>query len=203
VSACKGCGVELPPNKAPGQARKWCSGRCRKQTLYAGACVDCGAPTNGYDGPGKASERCVPCRKRFDHENRQWTPETIVAAIQRWADEHGGVPPTASDWNNTLSRQLGRGPHGDDYPSASVVQHEFGTWSAAIKAAGFDAFTPGRYGREGEDPAIIAETVALYRQGLSAQRVGELLDVTGTTVLYRLRKAGEPRRRRNSIRAAA
>lgn len=40
--------------------RKWCSDRCRKQTMYGQPCVDCGRLTNGSDGKRK-KPRCVPC----------------------------------------------------------------------------------------------------------------------------------------------
>jgi DNA-directed RNA polymerase specialized sigma24 family protein len=58
-TTCEGCGKPIEQPRR-GQ-RKWCSDRCRKTALYAGRCVDCGAPTNGYDGPGTAAERCSAC----------------------------------------------------------------------------------------------------------------------------------------------
>jgi hypothetical protein len=60
---CKGCGVPLPPKTWQGLDRVWCSERCRREQ-YAGTCIDCGARTNGHDGPGKASTRCIPCANR-------------------------------------------------------------------------------------------------------------------------------------------
>ena len=56
---CSGCGSEL---KGTGRA-KWCSERCRKQTLYGGVCVDCGAQTSGSEGNGpNAPKRCQRAR---------------------------------------------------------------------------------------------------------------------------------------------
>lgn len=63
---CHGCGTELPPVSRAVHNRKWCSERCRKQTLYGGTCIDCGAPTGGSDGRSpNASKRCVPCGSRY------------------------------------------------------------------------------------------------------------------------------------------
>lgn len=62
MSGCRGCGATLPPKTHQGRDRIWCSDRCRKQTLYGGTCIDCGAPTNGSDGRGaNASKRCNRC----------------------------------------------------------------------------------------------------------------------------------------------
>jgi hypothetical protein len=95
------------------------------------------------------------------------------------------------------------GTGGADFPYVGSVQQEFGTWRAAILAAGFDAFRVGCYGRDGEDPAVIAETVRLYRTGLSCAAVGERMGVTHSAVLSRLQKAGEPRRSRGGSKVAA
>jgi hypothetical protein len=190
---CHGCGGALPP-----RSRKWCSERCRRLTLYSRRCVDCGAVCNTDGRVAEASERCWPCHKRLMHESRRWTRESIVAAIRLWADQHGGVPPKATDCTG-----LAREPGGADFPYVGSVQQEFGTWRAAILAAGFDAFRVGCYGRDGEDPAVIAETVRLYRTGLSCAAVGERMGVTDSAVLSRLQKAGEPRRSRGWSKVAA
>jgi hypothetical protein len=44
------------------------------------------------------------------------------------------------------------------------------------------------------DPQVLAETIALYRGGLSLAAVGERLGVSTTAVHKRLVAAGEPRR---------
>jgi hypothetical protein len=61
MDTCQGCGVELPPSVYQGRKRKWCSERCRKQTMYGGACIDCGAEMNGSAGNGP--DRPVRCGK--------------------------------------------------------------------------------------------------------------------------------------------
>lgn len=58
----------------------------------------------------------------------KWTPEIVIAAIQRWARENGR-PPTQRDW---LRR-------GDYHPAFSSAAKTFGgSWGAALKAAGFE-----------------------------------------------------------------
>lgn len=56
-----------------------------------------------------------------------WTPESVIEALQRWADAHG-EPPKAEDWTKKI----------DGYPTQSTVINKFGSWSKAILAAGFE-----------------------------------------------------------------
>lgn len=58
MSTCQGCGIGLAPPKKYGRPRKWCSDRCRKQTLYSTPCVNCGTPTTG---DGSKHELCAAC----------------------------------------------------------------------------------------------------------------------------------------------
>lgn len=60
---------------------------------------------------------------------RRWSRDEMVEAIQRFAVEHGRVP-TANAWH-------GQRRH-PDYPSESAVERGFGSWNAAIEAAGFE-----------------------------------------------------------------
>jgi len=73
-------------------------------------------------------------RKRWDHGR-------ILAAIDAWAELHG-APPAAADWNPALARRQGRPDRaerhaGGDWPFYSTVVLYFGSWSAAIEAAGW------------------------------------------------------------------
>lgn len=165
--------------------------RARK-AHYSRPCIDCGAPLSGCNGHGpNAPLRCVACAHI---EATVWTRETVIAAVRQWADEHGGIPPVATDWNTSLAVSVGRPPRSLDYPAVPTVQRVFGSWHAAIIAAGFDAFTVGHYGRAGEYPEIVAETVRLYRSGLSCAAVGARLGMSGNGVRMRLLGAGEPLR---------
>ncbi len=73
AATCHGCGVPLPPNRAPGRARKWCSDPCRKRALYAGTCESCGGPTDGSQGRVAAPKRCVVCTPRAAAARAGWT----------------------------------------------------------------------------------------------------------------------------------
>ena len=115
-----------------------------RRARYAGVCVDCGKPTDGSSGPGRAPTRCVPCVNAY---RSIWTRDSIVAAMQAWHAEHG-EPPTALDWN-PHDRRWGRGTLAErkrrhlGYPYVSSVLKAFGTWNAAIAAAGFEPLKIG------------------------------------------------------------
>lgn len=123
----------------------WCSPRQEelrqrereRKKKYTTPCIDCGGPT-GYGG--KISSRCQRCRTIFNHENKRWTKESIIAAIQRWNDEYG-APPKATDWNATISKNRGKKQRDKSiYPSGNSVygpHAPFDSWADAIEAAGF------------------------------------------------------------------
>jgi hypothetical protein len=144
MSACHGCGTELPAQTYRGAPRKWCSDRCRKQTLYTGTCLDCGGPT-GFSGRATPPERCRRCNGvRQGKARLVWTREKIIAAIHDWAAEYGESPAIA-DWMPCAARADGdeaRARRFEDangrYPVHMVVIGEFGSWNAAIAAAGFE-----------------------------------------------------------------
>jgi hypothetical protein len=69
-----------------------------------------------------------------------WSKDTIIAAIQRWATEHG-APPTANSWSKKQ----------DGCPACSTVLKHFGSWANAIEAAGFPR--PVRGGQRAEPVA--------------------------------------------------
>jgi hypothetical protein len=55
-----------------------------------------------------------------------WNRDTIVYAIDLWHRKHLATP-TVAEWEQA----------GDDHPCRQTVQRVFGSWSAAIRAAGF------------------------------------------------------------------
>jgi hypothetical protein len=59
---------------------------------------------------------------------KAWTRDELVDALRRFAAEHGR-PPTRGDLT---------GIHGSGYPAGSVVERTFGTFTAALVAAGLD-----------------------------------------------------------------
>lgn len=117
--------------------------RARK-ARYAGPCVDCGGPTNGSDGR-RDEPRCIACSNiRNSAARRVWTREAIIAAIRAWADENG-EPPAIADWNPSLARGMGDAPRAERFIAADgrwpwfmTAVREFGSWNAAISAAGFE-----------------------------------------------------------------
>jgi hypothetical protein len=119
--------------------------RARKDA-YGGVCEDCGGPTSGSEGPSKVAQFCLHCAP--NRQNRKWTRETVIAAIQHWAAEHG-KPPRASDWNNAR-----RNNGNYEYPPATSVYKSdrsrapFETWADAIEAAGFPRPLRGQHERK-------------------------------------------------------
>jgi hypothetical protein len=73
----------------------------------------------------------------------------ILDAIRAWA-ERFGEPPTAADWCVTHARKspdswrLTRYQTTGPWPTTSNVQQRFGTWNAAIVAAGFAPYVGRR-----------------------------------------------------------
>lgn len=87
ASRCQGCGDPLPPSRG-GHPRKWCSERCRKQTLYSVPCVACGEPLNGSNGRGpNAPSLCVMCNGEKEGERQRQRFAEGRAKVERlWAE---------------------------------------------------------------------------------------------------------------------
>lgn len=109
-----------------------------------GVCESCGGTTSN---PAKTT--CADCaRARGPGPRRLWTKETVVAAIKAWVLTYG-APPRISDWGgaNATPEQraryqrlrLGRTHNktAGRVPSAATAITLFGTWGAAIRAAGY------------------------------------------------------------------
>lgn len=125
--------------------------------------------------PGQSSvER--PTGNRFQ---RTWTPERVIEAIQAWAGDLG-EPPTSNEWEvgrpakyadaalakARLWHEKAARFEGGGYPSNDTVKRIFGSFSAALAAAGFEPRPQGRTPRE-----LTARQIALLRQrsgGMSA-----------------------------------
>lgn len=145
-----GCHNLLEPVKH-GRGKKWCSRRCRR-AQYGGRCADCGKQLDGSNGWGpNASQRCVSCASAA---RTVWTRSTVIAAIQEWALLYG-EPPVAWHWNPTMARYRGHesyavrfeAAHGR-WPWAETVRSVFGSWNAAIAAAGFEPKPSGCRGKD-------------------------------------------------------
>lgn len=139
---CQGCDKPLPPPRPRGRRRKWCSDKCRRETSYGGRCVDCGARTNGNDGPGTAAEYCSPCSNR---NRTKWTRDACIEAIRRFHAEYGRVP-RVQDFSISFRGVPGRRPPGSvgEWPQYLTLYTMFGGFPAAVRAAGLEPFDHSR-----------------------------------------------------------
>lgn len=146
---CESCGVLMTGVRGN---RKFCSERCRKDQ-YRGECVDCGGKTDGTaSGAKRPAIRCRVCAARYQSENAVWNKETVVAAMRRWREKYG-CPPSATDWNPSMADTsctpetasiIRKRFYADHNPPVSAVQRVFGSWNAAMDAAGFAPRGPGQ-----------------------------------------------------------
>ena len=179
---CHGCGTELPPKTWLGRDRKWCSERCRKRQ-YDLACVDCGGRVDGASRARAEGSEPV-CRVCAPAHYATWTRDAIVFAIEEWADENGGIPPSATDFRIALAR-------GAAVPNIKHVQWRFGSWNAAIVAAGFEPHAGGPLGGfKVLTPAEREEAARRYAAGESVNLIAADLKCAPATVRKWARKAG-------------
>jgi len=95
------------------------STRTVRAYLSAGRCIECGTYVV------TAAERCPPCAARRARPPERPRDE-VLDAIRTWARERGR-PPTQADWT---------APGDPRWPSYVTVTTHFGTWRAALEAAG-------------------------------------------------------------------
>jgi hypothetical protein len=151
ITTClgRGCHNLLLPRhlRGPSCRRevKWCSERCRK-TKYSVPCVDCGTLLNGSGGRGPdAAVRCVQCANAHNGADRKiWTREAVVSAMREWAALYG-EPPAEPDWNPHRADDLGDPDRANRFrlaygrwPWFNTVFRAWGSWNAALVAAGFE-----------------------------------------------------------------
>lgn len=123
--------------------------RARKDS-YRGRCEECGGPTDGSEGRAKAPKICARCIAIRQHEERQWTRETIAEAL-RVAARVLGRTPVSQDTIRAPSLRVKLSPERvaecervDQLrdrgllilPPYNTVRREFGSWAAACDAAG-------------------------------------------------------------------
>jgi hypothetical protein len=120
-----------------------------RRERYRGSCLGCGAKTDGSGGRAKAPRYCLDCypsspeAAEINARKMVWTRDLIVARIREWASIHG-EPPAMGDWNSWLAQvqyhdhdRADRFDSDTHWPWAERVVARFGTWNAAIEAAGF------------------------------------------------------------------
>lgn len=126
--------------------------RARKKR-YGRDCLTCGKRTDGSGGRAKAPLYCADCAPAA---YTVWTREAIILAMQTFAARYGH-PPSATEWNPPYARRVGRDDWADrfhsdgDYPQANTAQRAFGSWNAAVAAAGFEPLRSGG-GRRARKP---------------------------------------------------
>lgn len=119
----------------------------RMRQRYGGICIDCGAPTSWPRGPIRngPAKRCAACASVAQIV---WTRELIIAALHEWTRLYGRTPSSVA-WNPSLARSKGQLDlverfYAGRWPSTSIVQKRFGSWNAAIDAAGLPRNRNGR-----------------------------------------------------------
>src|SRR5690242_11856945 len=98
------------------------SARTARAYLAATRCVECGT----YVVTG--AERCPPCAARRARPPER-SRDQVLEAIRAWARERG-TPPRQAVWPSL---------NGAGWPSFVTVTTHFGSWRAALEAAGFRA----------------------------------------------------------------
>jgi HNH endonuclease len=73
----------------------------------------------------------------------------VLDAIRRWTERYG-EPPAITDWSPSRARRSGQEwraerYHAGDWPSVSTVVRRFGTFTAAVRAAGLPPRPRGRH----------------------------------------------------------
>jgi hypothetical protein len=87
-----------------------------------------------YVAPAEQAQ-VVPIQQ--ERSRNTWTPERIIAAIHAWHRSRGR-PPGAHEWAARTAAC---------WPAPQTVARHFGSWNAAIVAAGYESRTVGGYRR--------------------------------------------------------
>jgi hypothetical protein len=104
---------------------------------------------------------CQACAQRLAVRRAPWTAAEVKRAIIEWARLEG-APPSTADWKQGRSA---RGRWKSEYPrwpSAHVAARLFGSWKAALEAAGF-AGKPAAFSEQEVIAALIADADRLGR----------------------------------------
>jgi hypothetical protein len=101
--------------------------------LRAHPCADCGQPVIT-----PKAERCGTCNLAELRSRSQWTTALIIAAISQYAAMYG-EPPSPLAWAR---------PRDPRWPNRATVVAYFGTFAAALRAAGFKANDPVAWSHE-------------------------------------------------------
>jgi hypothetical protein len=114
----------------------------------------------------------------------EWTRERIAAALRAWADELGRAP-RSYDWSPAITRAGGFPLAGAQkwerdhprWPHHALVRARYGSWRAALEAAGLPTPPPLAIPRRER-----VQTAQRLEGRLSADELADLLGVTARTV---------------------
>ena len=87
-------------------------------------------------------------RDAADARGKRWPRDLVIQRIQEY-DHRYGHPPSSVEWNVAMARKVGRQDVIDRFyadgcwPHGSTLKRWFESWSAAIRAAGFEPLRPG------------------------------------------------------------
>ena len=102
--------------------------------------------------------------------------EALVSELRAWADAHGGEPPRVMDWNRAYARRHGA-RFEEGWPTSYMVNAAFGSWNAAIRAAGMQPrgrHRPPRPGRPDQLRGLRPRLQRVAPQGRPVPAVREL-----------------------------
>lgn len=111
------------------------SSRTVGRYLRATGCSACGDPVIG-DG-----RLCATCIIR-GHRRASWSRSEVIAALRAWNAETGR-PPRQGEWTPTDDRGTKWAAEYPRWPSYTMVRTAFGSWSEALRAAGFSPLRRG------------------------------------------------------------
>ena len=144
-----------------------------------------GAPTPGYPrGPEPVGYR----PRTHPGRPRRWDRDAIVDALRAWLAQTGG-PPRRDDWSGQRPARAGAGQRKwmrehPRWPSSSCVAAHWGSWGAALDAAGLPA-------RKLTFESSVADRVDAARRlsarGVGPKQIAGLLNVSVSSVHNYLR----------------
>lgn len=128
---CQHCGSRLitwSPQQLVAAAQQWAArhGRPPRPRDWSDASVDHPSQRTVYTRFDTWEALLDAAGLTRPHSYRRWTRDEIVHAIFEWHYAHGRLP-LANDWNRSST----------EHPSRAQVVNRFGSWGAAIVAAGY------------------------------------------------------------------
>jgi biotin operon repressor len=174
----------------------------RRKASYAGTCKGCGAPTSGHNGRALAPEYCAACAP---DAHRKWTPEKVIDALRLWARVFDGAPsapdwqPSMIGWDDERRARAEKRFRGGPWPTVTTVQKVFGSWTAGLRAAGFEPARDCGNQPTRQNPDLIHEVARRFEAGDSVECLAGVYETTQKTIYAWLDRAGVDRLRKDDI----